>query len=215
MSDRTREADDRAEIRQLIDDWVIWRDSADWDRLARCWHPGGRIVTTWYQSTGADFVARSRRAWDEGLNVLHTLGGSSVELNGDRAVAQTRMMILQRAPVHGVLADVRCYGRFWDALEKRDGRWALMLRQPIYEGDSLNPVDPSATVVLAPEVLAAYPEGYRHLAYLQSQLGFDVARDLPGTRGPEVAALQARGRRWLAGEPVSCLDRADAVTVAA
>ena len=164
MGDRTREAADRAEIRQLIDDWVIWRDSGDWERLASCWHPAGRIITTWYQSTGADFVARSRRAWSEGLNVLHTLGGFSVELNGDRAVAQTRMMILQRAQVHDVLADVRCYGRFWDALERRDGRWALMLRQPIYEGDSLSPVDPSATVVLDPEVLAVFPQGYRHLA---------------------------------------------------
>jgi hypothetical protein len=43
------------------------------------------------------------------------------------------MTIMQRGPVDGVLCDVACTGRFYDFLEKRDGRWGMVLRQPIYE----------------------------------------------------------------------------------
>lgn len=193
---------DRLEIRELIESWALWRDAGDWERLARIWHPEGRMTTTWFQASGAEFVERSRLAWASGTRVLHMLGGCSIDLNGPRAIAQTKMQIIQRAVVHGVLVEVHCYGRFWDAFEKRDSRWGLLLRQPIYEMDRMFPVDPSETVRLAPHLLASFPEGYRHLAYLQTQLGFDVSRTLPGTRGPEVEALRAGGHRWLRGEIV-------------
>ena len=198
--------DDQQAIRQLIENWVLWRDAGEWERLATVWHPEGRMMTTWSQSSAADFIARSRRAWDEGVKVLHALGGASIEIRGQRAVAQSRMDITQRALVDAVLVDVVCRGRFWDALEKRGGKWGLVLRQPIYEIDRMTPVDPAATLLLDPQLLAAFPEGYRHLAYLQTRIGFDVKKNLPGTRGPEIGALMARGVRWLNGEGASCLD---------
>ena len=42
------------------------------------------------------------------------------------------MTINQRADVDDVRCDVVCTGRFYDFLEKRNGRWGLVLRQPIY-----------------------------------------------------------------------------------
>ena len=197
---------DRFEIRQLIDDWVLWRDAGEWDRFATIWHKEGRMNTTWSHASASDFIARSRTAWNAGIKVLHTLGGSSIDIQDARAIAQTKMQIIQRAPVHGVIVDVSCHGRFWDAFEKRDGRWGLLFRQPIYETDRMSPVDPAATLALEPDLLASFPEGYRHLAYLQTQLGFDVSKSLPGTRGPEMEKLQERGCRWLAGEDSACLE---------
>jgi len=94
-----------------------------------------------------------------------------------------------------------CLGRFWDAWEKVDGQWKLLFRQPVYELDTMAPVDLSASISLDPELLARFPMGYRHLAYLQTEMGFDVVPNLPGTRGPEIEALQALGRSFLAGEP--------------
>jgi hypothetical protein len=112
------------------------------------------------------------------------------------------MSILQRARVHDVLCDVTCIGRFYDFFEKRAGRWGLVLRQPIYEKDRLDPVDPAQTLSLDRSVLERFPEGYRHLAYLQTQIGYKVKPDMPGLKGPEVEALYARGKRWLAGGPL-------------
>jgi hypothetical protein len=77
-----------------------------------------------------------------------------------------------------------------------------VLRQPIYEKDRLDAVAPGTAPRLDDTVLAGFPEGYRHLAYLQDGIGYDVKRDMPGLVGPEVEALYADGAAWLAGEPL-------------
>jgi len=102
--------------------------------------------------------------------------------------------------VEGVPCDVVCTGRFYDFLEKRDGRWGMVLRQPIYEKDRLDPVDRSARVQLDQTLLARFPEGYRHLAYIQTKIGYKVKHDMPGLDGPEVEQLYEDGAAWLAGE---------------
>jgi hypothetical protein len=104
----------------------------------------------------------------------------SIDLSGDRAVAQTKMTISQRSDVHGVLCDVVCTGRFYDFLERRQGRWGLVVRQPIYEKDRIDPVDPSASLKLDDNLLSQFPAGYRHLTYLQSRIGYSVKKDIPG-----------------------------------
>ena len=64
----------------------------------------------------------------------------------------------------------------------------------------MDPVDPAAKLVLDKALLARFPHGYSHLAYLQTRIGFTVKPDMPGLRGAEVEALYARGKAWLAGE---------------
>ena len=158
-------------------------------------------MATWFQGTADEFIKVSRAGFDKGVRILHFLGGTSIDLEGDRAIAQSKMTISQRASVDGVVCDVVCTGRFYDFLEKRGGRWGLVLRQPIYEKDRLDPVDPAARLELSPATIARFPEGYRHLAYLQAGVGYDVKADMPGLTGPEVDALYQRGTRWLAGGP--------------
>ncbi len=194
MSDPLHE---RLDIREVIENWVVWRDAGDWDRFAGVWHADGRMMATWFQGSAAEFIRVSREGFGRGVRILHFLGGSSIDVAGDRAIAQTKMTISQRAEVHGVRCDVVCTGRFYDFFERRDERWGIVLRQPIYEKDRLDALDPAAVLALDPRVLEQFPEGYRHLAYLQSSIGYDVKRDMPGLTGPEVEALYARGRDWL------------------
>jgi hypothetical protein len=192
-------AADRYAIRELVENWAVWRDAGDWDRFAGVWHDDGRMMATWFQGSARDFIRVSREGFARGVRILHFLGGTSVDLAGERAVAHTKMTISQRAGVDGVPCDVVCTGRFYDFVERRAGRWGLVLRQPIYEKDRLDPVDPAARLVLDQDLLSQFPEGYRHLAYLQTRIGYEVKRDMPGLAGPEVEALYARGRRWLDG----------------
>jgi hypothetical protein len=197
----SRQAADRQEIRELVENWAVWRDAGDWDRFRTVWHSGGRMMATWFQGPFEEFIAVSREGFQRGVRILHFLGGSSIDVSGDRAIAQTKMTISQRAPVHSVPCDVVCTGRFYDFVERRAGHWGLVLRQPIYEKDRLDPVDPSARVELDPGELGRFPEGYRHLAYLQTQVGYQVKPDMPGLTGPEVEALYQRGAQWLSGGP--------------
>ena len=115
------------------------------------------------------------------------------------------MQIVQRGEVDGVTVDVTCIGRFVDALQKRDGRWGLVFRQPVYEIDHMMAVEPGAIPVLDAELLGSFPVGYRHLAYLQTKLGFTVKKNLPGTRGPEMEVLRSRLAQWLEDGDATCL----------
>ncbi|HLK82709.1 MAG TPA: nuclear transport factor 2 family protein [Xanthobacteraceae bacterium] len=193
------EADDRRAIRDLIENWAVWRDALMWDRFRTVWHDDGRMMATWFQGAADEFVRVSQDGYERGVRILHFLGGSSIDIAGTRAIAQTKMTISQRASVDGVLCDVVCTGRFYDFLEKRNGRWGLVLRQPIYEKDRLDPVDPAARLQLDRNLLEQFPEGYRHLAYLQTRIGYKVKADMPGLDGPEIAALYRRGEDWLKG----------------
>ena len=193
--------DDKPAIIELVQNWALWRDAGDWERFRTVWHEDGWMTATWFQGPAAKFIEVSKAGFERGVSILHFLGGSSVDVKGDRAVAQTKMTISQRAPVDGVLVDVVCTGRFYDFFARRAGRWGIVRRQPIYEKDRMDPVDPSASLKLDPELLIRFPEGYRHLAYLQTRNGFTIKLDLPQLKGPVVERLYAHGRAWLEGAP--------------
>ena len=197
MADR----DDRRAIRDLVENWAVWRDAGDWERFRTVWHDDGRMMATWFQGPADEFIRVSREGFERGVSILHFLGGTAVDLAGDRAIAQTKMTISQRASVDGVECDVVCTGRFYDFLERRAGAWGLVLRQPIYEKDRLDAVDPAASLLLERDLLERFPVGYRHLAYAQTRIGFSVKPDMPGLVGPAVEALYARGAGWLEGGP--------------
>jgi hypothetical protein len=190
---------DKAEIIEVVQNWALWRDAGDWERFRTVWHDDAWMTATWFQGPASEFIKVSKAGFDKGVSILHFLGGSSVDLNRNRAVAQTKMTISQRGSLDGELVDVVCTGRFYDFFEKRAGRWAIVRRQPIYEKDRMDPVDPSVRIKLDPDLLGSIPEGYRHLGYLQSKLGFKVKRDLPQLKGAEVEKLYRHGSAWLGG----------------
>jgi hypothetical protein len=196
------EVEDQRIIRQLIENWAVWRDALMWDRFRTVWHDDGRMMATWFQGTADEFIKVSQEGYERGVRILHFLGGTSIDIAGNRAIAQTKMTISQRALVENVSCDVVCTGRFYDFLEKRRDRWGLVLRQPIYEKDRLDPVDPAAKLELDQNLLAQFPEGYRHLAYLQSRIGYKVKTDMPGLDGAVVQTLYRWGAGWLRGEPL-------------
>ena len=198
--------DDNAAIVEVVQNWALWRDAGDWERFATVWHEDGWMTATWFQGPAWEFIKVSKAGFEKGVSILHFLGGSTIDLEGHRAVAQTKMTINQRGLCEGELVDVVCTGRFYDFFEKRpspkgdpSGRWGIVRRQPIYEKDRMDPVDPSVRIKLDANLLGSLPEGYRHLGYLQTKLGFHVKRDLPQLKGEAVERLYRHGRAWLAG----------------
>jgi SnoaL-like domain len=194
---------DRLAIGEVVQNWAVWRDAGLWERFATVWHDDGWMSATWFQGPASAFIEVTRAGFERGVSILHFLGGTSVDIAGHRAIAQTKMTINQRAQIDGQWVDVVCTGRFYDFFEKRNltgvEQWRIVRRQPIYEKDRLDCLDPGAQFVLDQHLLEQFPEGYRHLAYLQSKVGFTIKRDMPGLKGPQVQALYARGEQWLAG----------------
>ncbi len=189
----------RTKIREVIENWALYRDAGDWERFSTVWHMDGWMTATWFQGSAAEFIEASRKGFDAGVSILHFLGGTTSDVSGNRAIAQTKMTISQRATVHDVWVDVTCTGRFYDFLEQERGEWKVVRRQPIYEKDRLDVLDPSAKLSLDVEKLERFPVGYRHLAYLQQEFGYKIREGLPGLTGPEVELLYHEGKDWLTG----------------
>ncbi|WP_213958780.1 MULTISPECIES: nuclear transport factor 2 family protein [unclassified Variovorax] len=186
----------RAEIARVAQDWGLARDAGRWNELQALFAPDAIMHATWFVGSASEFIERSREAAKAGARVQHFIGTSSIDINGDRAIAETRMILTVRGKLQGVEVDVTCQGRFYDFLANADG-WRIQRRVPIYERDRMDTLVPGALVTLDPDRLARHPEGYRHLAYLQSDGGARIGTDLPTPHSDALARLCAEGDAWL------------------
>ena len=46
--------EDRLAIRDIVENWVLWRDARRWDRFRTLWHPEGAMWATWFQGSYED-----------------------------------------------------------------------------------------------------------------------------------------------------------------
>src|SRR5580698_3823301 len=85
--------EERLLVRELIENWVLFRDAGDWERFRSLWHDDGRMMATWCQADADGFIKASQQGWAKGVSILHFLGGSTIDTAGERAIAQTKMTI--------------------------------------------------------------------------------------------------------------------------
>ena len=69
-------AADKAAIRELLENWVLWRDARLWDRFRTVWHTDGRMMATWFQGGFEDFIKVNDEGWARGVRILHFLGAA-------------------------------------------------------------------------------------------------------------------------------------------
>jgi hypothetical protein len=191
------EREDKQEIAELIQCWAFWRDTGEWDSLLKAFHPQGEMVATWFSGGAKEFVAGSKAAWDRGGRSSHFVGGSRITVRGAKAIAESRMVLMVRSVLDDEEVDVTCYGRFYDRMVKHEGAWRILERRCIYEKDRLDPVRPGAVVVLDKALLKRFPEGYQHVAYVQSKSGMKVLEDLVVLRSPAREQMYRDGTVWL------------------
>jgi hypothetical protein len=185
---------DEAAIRRLVENWVVWRDSGDWDRFRTVWHDDGRMMATWFQGSCDDFIRVSREGFERGVSILHFLGGISVDVSyparspgpdDDPSARRSRGRVRRRLR-RPLLRLRRAAGRPGGSSCAADLRMTGSSR--------------SARAAGKPDraLLESFPVGYRHLAYLQT--GSLRGRPTYRKDRPEVEALYASGERWLSGE---------------
>jgi len=190
------EWEDKLAITEAVQNWAFARDFGDWDRLRAVFHPDGVMTSTRFTGSAEAFIANAEK--NKTSRSSHFMGGTSARLNGSKAIAESRMILMSRSMLDGVEVDVTCYGRFYDRFVKLDGAWRVLRRNAIYERDRLEPVRPGVALKLDETELARFPEGYRYLAYVQSRGGSTVDLTLPTPRSPALEQLYREGNAWLA-----------------
>src|SRR5579871_2288059 len=79
---------DTLAIKEVVENWAVFRDSGDWERFRSVWHEEGVMMATWFQGPFEEFIRVNQEGWNKGVSILHLLGGTSVEVAGTRAIAQ-------------------------------------------------------------------------------------------------------------------------------
>ena len=189
--------EDKLAIAEVVQNWALWRDTGDWDNLRQAFHADGTMTATWFSGTADDFIAGAKAGWNRASRSAHFIGGSAIRVNGPKAIAETRIILQVRDMLDDVEVDVTCYGRFYDRFVKERGTWTILRRGVIYEKDRLDPVSPGAAIRLDEAVLRRFPEGYRHVAYVQTKRGLQVATDRPTPRSPALEQLYREADAWL------------------
>ncbi len=189
--------EDKLAIAEVIQNWALWRDTGQWEKLRGTFHPEGTMTATWFSGTADDFIAGAQAGWRKGSRSAHFIGGATITVNGGKAIAETRIILLLRDMLDDIEVDVTCYGRFYDRLVKDDGLWRILRRGVVYEKDRLDPVRPGTTIKLDDAVLERFTEGYRHVAYVQTKRGMLVATDRPTPRSAELEHLYSEANAWL------------------
>lgn len=187
--------EDKSACGDLILSWGLYRDLRRWDDLLATFHPDGVIAVSWFRGSFWEFVEHCKR----GGRSKHLIQPPLVRLNGDRAVAETSVVILVRQTIGDVLVDMTSRGRFLDRLERRDGAWKISERAAIYEQDRLDAVEPSEAFarMMAATNGAKYPEAYRYMAVRLAAIGRPLAEPVHYDGSAHTNLLYATYEAWL------------------
>jgi hypothetical protein len=189
-------AEDKLACADVIVSWGLYRDQRRWPELLSTFHTDGEIAVSWFRGPYAAFVEHCKR----GGPSKHLIMAPLVKVNGDRATAETTIVILVRQTIDSLSVDMTSRARFLDRLERRNGEWKIRERAAVYEQDRLDPVAPSEDFArMMREVEAAkYPEPYRYMAVRLASAGRPLAEPVHYDGTPHTQALVERYAAWLA-----------------
>ncbi|MGB6536902.1 MAG: nuclear transport factor 2 family protein [Xanthobacteraceae bacterium] len=193
---------DKIGCAELIQNWGSFRDQGRWQELRDTFTPDGHISVSWFRGPFEQFVDSCRASFAAGHSwSRHHLFTPTIEIAGNRAVAETSVIIRVRQPFNGIAVDLTSCSRFLDRLERHAGSWLIAERAAIYERDRLDPVEPSPAFdeLFKAANTAQYPEQYRYMAFrLAHAPGRSLAPVIYRDGGAETADLYARYSAWLA-----------------
>jgi hypothetical protein len=195
--ERSRIVSDAVDVAQVVLFERQCRDRGWWDRMRGCFHADSTVKLTWFQGSGADFVAGSEAG---GAKCRHRLSPPVVHVDGDRAVVELPAAIEFQVQVDDVEADLISYARMLYRVERRVDEWKILKIDAIYERDTLTPAIPGVSLRVDSTRFAKFRPPYRLLADHLIASGHVVSDDLYGDDRPEpVAALYDDAFTWLRG----------------
>ena len=181
-----------------------WRGQDRWKDLRSLFAEQANISVSWYSGSIEGFIAASEKISSSSVALTkHWLGVPRVIVNGDKALAETDIVIMLRSAVGPLELDVTTYARFFDRfIRDSAGCWKVESRVAIYEKDRIDSVGPSLLCWMINR-LARYgrhPEELRHLAYGMERQGMTLSKDVVTNGSARERQLKSDARAWLGAE---------------
>lgn len=196
---RPTELADKFAVVELAQFERFGRDTDQWKLMADSYSDESRVWLSWFDGSAIEFIKASREMSSQsGGQAIHQLGPTLVELNGNRAIADTGCTILMRRSFEGVECDLTAYCRHRSRVERINGTWKLRTLVGIYQKNVLAPVVPGHIPAIDAEKLASFRASYNYQSYYRAAQGYVPFDDRPGLDRPElVDDLVATDLAWL------------------
>lgn len=190
---------DKLAVAEVVQTERAARDQGQWARMAACYHPDSVVSISWIETSGAEFVAASQKAFAAGLRHLHQMAPTLVTLNGDRALAESGAAILLGGRIGDAEVLVTSHARMHARVERRDSVWRIVRLGAVYFEDEMRARIPGEVPALDAARLAGYRPSLRFLSYLLEESGKTPRADLAGVDRPDlVEAFLNAEQDWLA-----------------
>lgn len=128
-------------ITEVIHRYCRGMDRMDRELTLSCWHPGGTDDhAPLYAGTAEGFVEWLWPVHAAMVVTRHVVTNTLIELDGDRAGAETCWTVTLQVGSDGTLYDVEGGGRYIDNFECIDGSWAIRHRRSVLDWNRVTPV---------------------------------------------------------------------------
>jgi SnoaL-like domain len=192
---------DEVAVARLVRLERFLRDQGDWDALAACYTEDSSVRTTWFEGTGAEFAEASRVMAAGGRHSKHMIWPASVRIRGDRALAESPAVILNRSVIEDVEVDMVQWCRFFSRLVRPDDGWRFASFEGIYVKDEIRTCLPGESLPDRwRDEIRPLRASYRVWAWAMRRRGYEVSSDLLGDDRPDLLEpFYAVEDSWLAG----------------
>lgn len=184
-------ADDKA-ITNLVNGWM-YRDTAQWEKLQSIFAPEATIEVTWFEGKATDFINASKKMGTSKLATKHLIGTPVVNYHGDKALAETNVMII----VHNdsIKLGSTVHARFYDQIQKINNIWKIKRRQVFYDFGSFD--YPAGVVPIDQTIVDKFPMAYAPLGYLLNSAGYPVNRVFATKNSDAEKQIRQQAQLWL------------------
>ena len=124
---------DRDKIRDCINRLARGEDRRDGDMLKACYWPDSAFDYGMYKGEFPDYLAWVVPGADAITNTQHIIAQCLVELDGEKANAETHVVSYHRVDMGEGERDTCIGGRYLDRMEKRGGEWRIAHRTMLYD----------------------------------------------------------------------------------
>lgn len=142
---------DPAAVQALVDEQAVRNvhlrycrgiDRQDWELVASCFHEGGVDNHGMYNGSYEGFIEFAKEFVAAAETCLHIVGNQLVDLDGDTAWHEATCLYYERAnPTESTPRyDRTVYFRYFDKMERREGRWGIVDRSVLVDGEQQSPV---------------------------------------------------------------------------
>lgn len=128
---------DKQAITEVLHQYCRGADRCDEELMMSCYHPDATDQHNFFSGNGQEFCKHAISTLRRLRSSNHSVSNVLIELNGDRAFAESYVHIVHRPVIDEKAIELHHYGRYLDVFERRNDEWKILHRHYVQDSNSI------------------------------------------------------------------------------